>query len=159
MTKFNHNDRVTAEIDGTKILDARISIDKYGTPYICQNEKDGMDAEDKLGYKYSWGLYNDFTNSSSVTNLRLAEKTWDTLEVGDEIEDKYGDTQTVLGVCGRVMFISYHDNKDEYSSGYTKEQLIKYGYTIVSPKVEEEVDEITMEELCKELGRTVKIKK
>jgi hypothetical protein len=163
--KFKHNDRVTCEIDGTKITDARISIDKDGTPFICQNEKIGMGTYDKLGYKYSWSLKKDFTSHLSaeniqVTNLRPFEKTWDTLEVGDEIVDKGGSIRTVLGICGRVIFVSYPNDKDScLSGGYTKKGLIARGFTIVSPKVEEEVEELTMEELCKELGRTVKIKK
>ena len=49
-----NNDRVTCTIEGTKITDARISIDEDGRPFICQNERDGADAENKLGYKYSW---------------------------------------------------------------------------------------------------------
>ena len=42
---FKHNQKVTCEIDGKKITDAKISIDKDGTPYICQNEKDGVTAD------------------------------------------------------------------------------------------------------------------
>jgi len=106
-------------IDGTEILDARISIDQDGTPFICQNLMKGATANDKLGYKYSWILANDFTQCD-VTNLKLVEtKSWDTLAL-----------------------------KGIKDSGYTIENF-----------TEEVAEELTVEEICKLLGRTVKIKK
>jgi len=128
---MKHNQKVTCEISGTKITDARISIDKDGTPYICQNEQLGAHTNNKLGYKYSWMLYKDFTGEN-VTNLRPFEKDWDTLQVGDEIKSsKVYENRTVLGVCGRVIFLSWASNKDQYSGGYTKDELIEDGFTIV----------------------------
>ena len=126
---MKHNQKVTCEISGTKITDARISINKDGLPFICQNEKDGFYANNKLGYKYSWMLNRDFT-SSSVTNLCPFEKDWDTLQIGDEVELRH-EKRTVLGVCGRAIFLSWAGNKDRCSNGWTKEDLIIEGYTIV----------------------------
>ena len=126
---MKHNQKVTCEINGIKITDARISINKDGSPYICQNEQNGSPAKNKLGYEYSWGLMKDFTHSS-VKNLSLAEKDWDTLRVGDEVERRHGK-RTVLGVCGRVIFLSFPDDKDRCSNVWTKEELIKGGHTIV----------------------------
>jgi len=126
---MKHNQKVTCEIDGIKITDARISINKDGLPFICQNEKNGVNADDKLGYKYSWMLKKDFTNIN-VKNLRPLEKDWDTLQVGDEIKIPF-EKRTVLGVCGRVIFISWVDDKDRFYSGYTKYELIEDGYTII----------------------------
>ena len=126
---MKHNQKVTCEIEGTKITDARISINEYGVPYICQNEKDGAHANNKLGYKYSWQLNKYFT-AYDVINLRPLEKDWDTLQIGDEIKNLHGK-RTVLGVCGRVIFISWEGDKDRYSSGGIKEELIKEGNTIV----------------------------
>jgi len=126
---MKHNQKVTCEIEGTKITDARISINKDGTPFICQNKQLGAHADDRLGYKYSWMLNRDFTHSS-VKNLRPFEKEWDTLQIGDEIENILGK-RTVLGVCGRVIFLSWPGDKDRYYGCYTKEALIKIEYTIV----------------------------
>ena len=67
---MKHNQKVTCEIDGIKITDARISINKDGSPFICQNEQLGAHADDKLGYKYSWGLMKDFTDFA-VTDLSI----------------------------------------------------------------------------------------
>ena len=126
---MKHNQKVTCEINGTKITDARISINKDGSPFICQNEKSGARANNKLGYNYSWMLNKDFTNIN-VINLRPAGKDWDTLQIGDEIGHRY-EKRTILGVCGRVIFISWAGNEDRYCGGSTKEDLIKGGYTIV----------------------------
>ena len=49
-----HGMRVRGSIDGQKFEDGKISIDKGGEVLICQNVKNGLDADDKLGYAYSW---------------------------------------------------------------------------------------------------------
>ena len=82
--KFKHNQKVTCEIYKIKITDARISIDDDGQPYICQNEIDGHKIKNKLGYKYSWYLYNNFTYPC-VKNLRPIIKTFENPEIGDII--------------------------------------------------------------------------
>lgn len=153
--KFTHGQRVKCTIDGKDIVDAKISIAKDGLPFICQNFKNGVPAKDKLGYNFSWVLERDFTKSS-VTNLRPAEKSFDNPEVGDVYLGDGGE-RTVLGVCGRAIFLSAWDNPNVSGGCRTKEELIDNGYTIKQDK--EEAEELTMEEVCKQLGRTVKIKK
>jgi hypothetical protein len=59
--KYEHGDYVTCKIHDKEIKDARISIDIDGHPFICQNQIGGIDAEDKLGYKWSWSLREDFS--------------------------------------------------------------------------------------------------
>src|SRR3990167_3303261 len=78
MTQYHHNQKVTCTIEGSDIKDARISIGKNGWPHICHNDETccGAEADDLLGYEYSWGLDKDFT-SINVTNLKSAEpETW-----------------------------------------------------------------------------------
>jgi hypothetical protein len=153
--KFKHGDKVTCTINGVDIKDARISINEDGDTYICQNVKRGNLANDLLGYKYSWVLLADFT-SVCVSNLCLAEKTWDNLAVGDEVMGS--GIHAVLGVCDRMVFLSYTDLRDNYHFASTKEQLIKNGYTIIQDAPEEPL-EVTMSEVCEKFGRNVKIKK
>lgn len=71
MQKFHHGQRVTCKIMGLVIKDAKISfsIDKTVDSrekryFICQNYKQGNDAVNKLGYKYSWILDDDFEDPS-----------------------------------------------------------------------------------------------
>ena len=149
---MKHNQKVTCEINGTKITDARISIDEYGTPYICQNERSGAYTEDKLGYKYSWEISKDFTDVA-VINLRPLEKDWDTLQVGDEIKGLH-EKRTVLGVCGRAIFISWAGDKDRYYSGYTKEELIEMEYTIVQDTLP--IIKLTLQDIADLKGVDVK---
>lgn len=153
---FKHGDRVKCTINGADIEDARISIDKDGTPFICQNEKGGWYADDTLGYKFSWQLNDDFTDDD-VTNLRLAEKSFDYPEIGDEYKSICGGSRFVLGVAGRVIFLSSRKDKDTFSYGTTKEHLMKYGYTIVQDEPNEESTEMTLEEIEKLVGKKVKI--
>ena len=154
--KFKHGEYVKCTINGTDIDDARISIDKDGRPFICQNKRDGRDAADKLGYKYSWELNKEFEDSN-VTNLRLAEKSFDYPEIGDEYVDDRGNSRFVLGVAGRVIFLSSAKDKDSFDCIYTKEKLIKHGYIIVQDEPNEETAEMTLEEIEKLVGKKVKI--
>ena len=89
--------------------------------------------------------------------LAYAEKNWDNLEEGDVLIDSAGDETCVLGICGEVIFRSARNEFDKYWGGYTKKQLQKIGWNIKDAV--EETEELTMDEVCKELGRTIKIKK
>jgi hypothetical protein len=136
--QFTHGQRVTCEIQGKKVTDARISIDEDGTPYICQNEINGLNTDTKLGYKYSWRLTEDFTHLS-VTNLKpltLAEK-----DIGDITSYEVGDIlynkdikckRKVLGICGLVVFLSYSPDLNQHYGGYTVEQIKKDGWSFLT---------------------------
>lgn len=154
--KFKHGDRVKCTIDGVGIKDAKISIDKDGTPFICQNKEDGWDAEDKLGYRYSWALDEEFEDSD-VTNLRPDKKSFDYPEIGDEYIDPNGESHFVLGVAGRVILLSSSTERNYYCYGFTKEHLIALGYTIANDEPNEETAEMTLEEIQKLIGKKVKI--
>lgn len=148
---FKHGDRVKCTIDGTDIDEARISIDKDGTPFICQNETPGDSAEDMFEYKYSWKL------DDNVTNLRSAKKSFDCPKIGDEYVFEGRNSRFVLGVAGRVIFLSSFLDKDSFAYGTTKERLIEEGCTIVQDEPNEEPAEMTLEEIQKLVGKKVKI--
>lgn len=140
--KFKHGQRVTCEIRGLKITDAKISIDSDGTAYICQNIANGVRAEDKLGYRMGWTInraeyYKDGDNS--ITNLQLFPRTIDDLEEGDVVVDTDGCEQKVLGICGNVYFLSEENEftkVDEYY--YTTQELEDNGYTLKQEECEQE---------------------
>ena len=156
--EFKHGDRVKCTIKGVDIEDAKISINERGEAYICQNSA-GLDEEgvdDRLGYKGSYYISTE-CKDSSLTNLRLAEKSFDYPEIGDEYVDADGESRfVVLGVAGRVIFLSSLGNKD-YIDQTTKERLIECGYTIVQNETKEEPTEMTLEEIEKLVGKKVKI--
>ena len=153
--KFSHNQQVTCRIQSTDITDARISIDRDGKAFICQNSEDGCDAENKLGYKYSWILEKDFTRAS-VSNLKPLTKCWDNLETGDILVGQDGKTRCVMEVMNTIVFVSTYNDHDVVSNFYDKKALQKRGLTIQN--LTQPVEEMTLAEVCKELGRTVVIK-
>ena len=110
LENLGHGDKVVCKILGKVIKDAKISIgvDAYGNKrmFICQNEKEGNSAPDKLGYKYSWTIYNYFNPEPFETQLlgndtkllKLIEKA-KTPEIPVTIENKvipfkHGDSVT-----------------------------------------------------------------
>lgn len=74
--KIYHGQKViSCEIKGKVITDAKISVNNSGIVYICQNERDGSWADDKLGYLYAWCIKYNHTiweqGTDDVTNLLL----------------------------------------------------------------------------------------
>lgn len=76
---------------------------------------------------------------------------------GDIIVNKNDDERKVFFANEYIVFYSWFNKFTQDGGCSTWEQLEEYGYKLKGQ--EEEVDELTMDELCKELGRTVKIKK
>ena len=156
MTTFKHGDRVTCEIKGTKITDARISIDKDGTPYICQDIVSGADdVNDEFGYKYSWYLSKDLTDCD-VTNLKLASpKQLEDIEVGDVLL-RGGTEYPVLMRSGEVVVVGLERDYGFAASGnYTIDELRHSGCTV---KQEEPV-KMTVAQVAEKLGYEVEIVK
>ena len=160
MTKFKHGDRVTCNINGVKIKDARISMDMCGDMYLCQNDILTFDdkADDSLGYSFSFPITSV---DSEEYDIKLKEKTLDDLEVGDILVAKRhfnnkACEKKVLGICGLVYFLSEIDDFGISCSNFTIQE-IKEDYTLKKEEDQEEPEEITMAQLEKELGRKVKI--
>jgi hypothetical protein len=155
--KFKHDQRVTCEINGVKIDDAKISIDNDGMIYICQNYVDGGTTINKLGYKFTY--YTSISEESDdlddrvyrIKNIHFLPRTLDDLEEGDVLVDVAGDgyEKTVLGVCGKVFFLSQTFSHESFDTGYTVEDLKIYGWTIKQEQQEEEITELTLEDVAK----------
>jgi len=87
-----------------------------------------------------------------------AEKTWDTLQCGDEVKGKDFKTRKVLGILGEIVFLSLGDHYD-YAGGYfTKESLKQEGFTIVQEGQVKKPLEVTMEEVREKFGEDIIIK-
>ena len=113
---FKHGQRVTCTISGMRIDDARISIDpSCENVFICQNLKDGQDAPDKLGYRYSWtigknGTWPDSGEYTNVTNLKVIDGFYP--QVGDIVILNSGQERKVLAVCGEAFLLDAGDGSD-----------------------------------------------
>ena len=158
--KFKHGDRVTCEINGEYIDDARISIDMDGTMYLCQS--DFLTFNDNADNMFGHSESNVVSGCFDYYKVKLKEKTLDDLEVGDILFVKAisggADYEVkVLGICGLVYFLSDSDCHNTSGKNYTIQE-IKGMYTLKQEEEpEEEPEELTMAELEKELGRKVKI--
>lgn len=78
------------------------------------------------------GCYHFFDDKHYYLEIIEQPKTFDNLEVGDILINKYGDQTVVLGICGRVHFLSVKNNPEECDANimYTATELKNIGYTI-----------------------------
>ena len=162
MTKFKHGDRVTCEIEGKFIEDARISIDMSGAMYLCQSEFLTVDenADNMFGHSDRTAIYWD--TCLYYYNVKLKEKTLDNLEVGDILvaKSRFNNKaceKKVLGICGLVYFLSEIDDFGTSCSNFTIQEIKEFYTLKQEEEPEEKTEEVTMAELEEELGRKVKI--
>jgi hypothetical protein len=78
------------------------------------------------------------------------EKIWETLEVGDFVSNANGGLRKVLGICGKIIFLS-DIGLEKVGTINTKEFLIALGCTLTPPE-----STITKEEAEKILGKKIK---
>jgi len=158
--KLTHGTKVTCEIEGKKITDAKISRNANGDFFICQNKcLSVVTAENKLGYKYSWLIYKGSVGdleANEVTNLKIVGKHKDisdisSYEVGDILVDEDGDKHKVLGICGLAVILKWCIRNHRYIVDTS--ELVKLGFNFEEPK--EPKDTI----IGKELTKTIKGKK
>ena len=70
-----HGVSVTCEIGLTIVTDAKISVNRFNDKvYVCQNARDGIRAENRLGYNYSWVVSNG-NESAVLKSIELAEES------------------------------------------------------------------------------------
>lgn len=106
-----HGKRFTAKIENVSV-EGKISIENNHV-YLCQNNFNGWDCEDKLGYKYSWMLKNfDSPEINDVTELKIISMTKEEIEnykdfkEGDEIIDMAdGEIRKVNVVLNNICFL------------------------------------------------------
>ena len=62
---------ISCTINGVEINEARIQYDIIRF-YICQNQKEGLECSDRLGFQFSWGI-SDGNNPimNEVSNIVL----------------------------------------------------------------------------------------
>ena len=140
MAKFKIGDqvRVIKEHDYFEIGEI-LTVDEDDFPPRCISEKTGK----------RWAV--------SENKLELVEKTLDTLEVGDVLVDKDGSECQVLGVCGRVIFLSLFNDFDMAGDYYTKEELKSRGYKLKQPDQPQTPKQMTHAEIEEALGYRVEI--
>ena len=172
MDLFKCNGRkFKAVIAGTP-CEGRIKVEN-GEVYLCQDERDGADCRDKLGYKYSWvasrnGKINFDASSINVTDFRLGNMSEEEIEaykdwqVGDKVRDKKDDLDMEIIFRSGELVVCKLAN-DEATRNFTCEELHRLGYRLVTEVMEEpETVEKSVADIEKELGMkagTLRIKK
>jgi len=157
LTKYSqlkHGMRVKCEINGTKIDDARLSIDDYGKVFICQNLKDGQSVDNRLGYRYSWKF--SFKNEnianwiSGITNLESIEDSG-SMRVGDIVIDNEGFERKVLEVLPNMfaysyILDSYINNVEGFANWITFSKAKKSGWKLKDQEGSEKQETFLTEE-------------
>ena len=82
-----HGSMFSAKYFGVKII-GKITVENEKV-YLCQDEVDGSDCEDKQGYKYSWwiGSFPEKWDDEDFTDFKLIDRL-PRFKVGDEVTYK-----------------------------------------------------------------------
>ena len=148
--------KFSAKIEGTYV-EGLIRVED-GRAYLCQNKVNGCNCDDKVGYRFSWQVWDgsiDSLNETGVTDLHLYPMTAEQIEVykdwhiGDKITDGIY-TLEVIFRGGELVVCKDSDNKA--SSNYTCNELHKRGYRLVVEPEKEDIIEVTMDEIAKLKG-------
>lgn len=137
MTQFKVGDRVRVFANPYKTWVTEISdIDEFGRIKF-KNWYDGRPGA-------------VFWQEGSFYSVTLMEKTMDNLQVGDVLVDYDNDEVKVLAVLGDLYGVSGYNDFESFGYWRTKSDLNGYNIKI-------DVEELTVEEVSKRLGKTVKI--
>lgn len=144
--------RFACKINGTEVI-GRITVEE-GKVYLCQNEREGNDCENKRGYRYSWNVddgHPDRLSFNKVTDFRLypitrsevdAYKDW---QVGDQM--KYGST--ILSVIFRSGKVVICESCDHAVGPCTCDELYSNGFRLVPEDMEDSAPvDVTLEEIA-----------
>jgi hypothetical protein len=151
--KLKKGQRVTCNIDGTLIKDAKIQKEN-GKFYICQNEINRSISKDKLGYEYSWcigrGTKEDL-KYFKVTDLKLLPYTIENIDYPDIIENETGRMK-VLARINDLVFVSYlSEFNDSFSCPFLISELKRRGFKPVWSEEDQNVKDAI--ELLKKKGK------
>ena len=130
--------KFTCDIDGTKDIEGEIQVEKDRV-FLCQNSKNGVSADNKRGYKYSWGVDRgtaDDLKQTDVSNLKLylnnidvdTYKDW---RVGDKIVYKGEDRAEIIFCSGELVVYKFKGKGGEIASfNRTCDELYNEGWRL-----------------------------
>lgn len=156
--KFKVGQKVSLDKEGGATGTIRF-VDEEDEQYMVQRDDGVEGGGERYEKKQTWVCYD--------YNVTILDKSLETLVIGDIVTngDIDKDVLAVLGGGGKtrsyLMSMEYlgDDDNDKFRADcpYTAFELAEDRYSV--KETEGVVEEMTMEELCKELGRNVKIKK
>ena len=140
MSKFKAGDMVKVLESTSGTFEERKLVGKVCKIHAYDPEYD---------YSYPYKVWNEDESEwfqFKESQLELATKSWDTLQVGDVLVEG-GEEQTVLAVIGGVVALSEVSEQEMLDSWRSKKSLQESGYTIKA--AEEDITELTLEQIAK----------
>lgn len=130
------------------------------TWFLCQDMRNGMTlpTDQKAGKRYSWALTPLPNGDPPLVKLTRIVRTIDELATGDTIVDFDRGTEYYVEQVSPSVFVLIKEKgyPSEESAGllYTISELKRYGYKlkVTDEEEEEEVVEMTLEEVAKLKG-------
>lgn len=113
-----------------------------------------------VGFKTDDGGVYVWTDGGTV-ELLTEEKTLDTVDVGDVVVSDVSDYEhTIIDTTntGAILFLSRANDPTGYSFALARRDLKDLGYTVKQSTPVPEPKEMTLEEVSKALGYSVRIK-
>lgn len=163
LTKNDVGKEFTAKIQGVSVKD-RIQFES-GRLYLCQNEKNGSDCSDKLGYKFSWVIGDGSIGEMKSRDVRnLVTKGWTAREIEEYKDFQPGDVliRPRTGYDRKVVhkfeeFLLTADTDDGVTKLLTADDLYEQGWRVKMEAEEqkEEVVEMSVAEVAEKLGISV----
>jgi len=136
MCKFRVNNRVEIVSD----LCNNANVGDKGVVVGLSNSQNGCYIV-KLFTGIAKGNEYPFT----TRELKLTSNDIENVQEGDILIDtRYDKRLEVLGICGKIIHLSYADNCDSYNRSSTIKDLKQDGYEIEIPEPEEETVTITI---------------
>ena len=128
--------------------------------FVSESSTDDFLKGDKIFETYLSSFAKDVPNTKPVFPVNKNRTIEDGLEVNDIIIDNHNYEKKVLAVLNeenRVYLLSALDDFNEAGDAYTLSEIINcYNLKL---KVDSDTVEMTVEEISKQLGKTVKIVK
>lgn len=129
--------------------------------FVAESSTDDFLKGDKNFETYLSPFAKDVPNAEPVFPVNKNRTIEDGLKVNDIIVDNHNYEKKVLAVLNeenKVYLLSALDDFNEAGDSYTLREIINGGYKLKS-QVDSNSVEMTVEEISKQLGKTVKIVK
>ena len=134
-----------ANICGTP-SEGRIQVEK-GVVYLCQDKRNGADCQDKLGFRYSWGIRKGSPEDMKAVTINVTDfeivprdpETYSDWQAGDVIRNTHESSDN-----GKVIFSNGEFVAVEIIGMcrcYTCQELFNDGYRLVLTNIEKQIIE------------------
>lgn len=165
ISDLKHGDCVKCFINGNfasgrVVKSAGNSLFLANNDYASHFNIDGLrKRSERFDYRLLFALDSNATKVEKVEREKLPYKTRDILEDEDGIKYK------ILARSGALHFLSGPDSFDEADTCaiYTRKDLDKSAFKLCLDDSETDtsgnIEDMTLDEICEELGRTVRVRK